>query len=164
MSSIKYVRPSWDEYYFDVMRAISRRATCGRGRSGCVIVKDSHIISAGYVGAPRGLPSCDESGHILQEVIENDGSVKEHCIRTVHAEQNAICQAAKLGIAVDGGELYCTMTPCNTCAMLIIQCGIKKVHCLQHYPHTDIEDNNIALLEHAGVSIVYETNKEALYE
>lgn len=164
MSNIKYIRPTWSEYYFEVMYAISKRATCGRGRSGCVITKDKHIISTGYVGAPIGFPSCDDIGHVIQEVIESDGSIGEHCIRTVHAEQNAICQAAKQGIAVEGAELYCSMTPCRTCAMLIIQCGIKKVHCISHYPHKDIEENTLYLFNYAGIEITFENNKEQEYE
>lgn len=164
MGNIKYIRPTWNEYYFEVMYAISKRATCGRGRSGCVITKNKHIISAGYVGAPIGFPSCDDIGHVIQEVIESDGSIGEHCIRTVHAEQNAICQAAKQGIAVEGAELYCSMTPCRTCAMLIIQCGIKKVHCISHYPHKDIEENTLYLFKYAGIEITFENDKEQEYE
>lgn len=146
------------------MHAISKRATCGRGRSGCVITKDKHIVSTGYVGAPIGFPSCDDVGHVIQEVIESDESIGEHCIRTVHAEQNAICQAAKQGIAVEGAELYCSMTPCRTCAMLIIQCVIKKVHCVSHYPHKDIEENTLYLFNYAGIEITFESDKEQEYE
>lgn len=164
MSNIKYIRPTWNEYYFEVMHAISKRATCGRGRSGCVIVKDNHIVSTGYVGAPTGLPSCDEIGHFIQEVIESDGTVGQHCIRTVHAEQNAICQAAKLGIAICDAELYCSMTPCKTCAMLIIQCGIKKVHCLAHYPHKEIEESTLYLFQCAGIDISFEKEEVLDYE
>lgn len=131
--SEKYVRPSWDEYFMEVCHAIAKRATCGRGRSGCVIAKDNQILVTGYVGAPNGLPHCDDVGHKLKKVTHEDGSVTEHCVRTVHAEQNAICQAAKRGISIDGATLFCKMTPCRTCAMLIINCGIKRVVAEKRY-------------------------------
>lgn len=164
MSNIKYKRPTWDEYFVYVTKAISTRATCSRGRSGCVIVKDNYILTTGYVGAPSGLLSCDEAGHILQNTVELDGSTQEHCIRTVHAEQNAICNAAKRGVALNGAELYCTMTPCRVCAMLLIQCGIKKVHCLVHYPHKILEENTQTLFKSAGIEINYFSSEESIYD
>ena len=133
MSDEKYIRPSWDEYFMEVANAISKRATCDRGRSGCVIAKDRQILVTGYVGSPKHLPHCDEVGHQMKKVLHEDGSVTQHCVRTVHAEQNAICQAARLGISIDGATLYCRMTPCRTCAMLIINCGIKRVVCEKKY-------------------------------
>lgn len=129
----KYIRPTWDEYFMEVMDAISKRATCNRGRSGCVIARDNQLLVTGYVGSPVGLPHCDEVGHQMKKVIHEDGSVTEHCVRTVHAEQNAICQAAKNGVALDNATLYCRMTPCRVCAMLIINCGIKRVVCERKY-------------------------------
>jgi dCMP deaminase len=129
----KYVRPSWDEYFMEVAKAIAKRATCDRGRSGCVIAKNKQIMSTGYVGSPIGMPHCDEVGHLMKKVIHDDDTVSQHCMRTVHAEQNAICQAAKQGISIEGATLYCKMTPCRTCAMLIINCGIKRVVCEKKY-------------------------------
>ncbi len=129
----KYVRPSWDEYFMEVMEAVAKRATCDRGRSGCVIAKDNQILVTGYVGSPKGFPHCDEVGHDLRKALHEDGTITQHCVRTVHAEQNAICQAAKRGISIDGATLYCRMTPCRTCAMLIINCGIKRVVCQRKY-------------------------------
>lgn len=111
----------------EVTNTIAKRATCDRGRSGCVIARNKQILVTGYVGSPRGLPHCDEMGHLFKKTIHEDGSVTNHCVRTVHAEQNAICQAARLGIALEGATLYCRMTPCRTCAMLIINCGIERV-------------------------------------
>ena len=128
-----YKRPSWDEYFMEVCEAISKRATCERGRSGCVIAKDKQLLVTGYVGAPSGLLHCDEAGHQLKQLVHEDGSVTTHCVRTVHAEQNAICQAAKRGISINGATLYCRMTPCRTCAMLIINCGIVRVVCQRRY-------------------------------
>jgi len=150
---IKYIRPTWDEYFIEVMHAIAKRATCDRGRSGCVIQKDNHLLSTGYVGAPAGLPSCDEVGHLIQEVIGSDDTISEHCVRTVHAEQNAICTAAKLGIAIQGSTLYCTMTPCRTCAMLIINSGIRRVAIEHHYRNKEQEDNSITMLKCCNIQV-----------
>ena len=121
------MRPDWDEYFIDMMDTVATRATCDRGRSGCIIVRDRRIISTGYVGSPAGLSHCDDVGHLMKQVIDDDGTTRQHCMRTIHAEQNAICQAAKHGISLEGSTLYCKMEPCRVCAMLIISCGIKKV-------------------------------------
>jgi dCMP deaminase len=123
----KIKRPSWDEYFMEIARAVAKRATCDRGKSGCVVVKDRHILVTGYVGAPAGLPHCDEIGHQMKIITHEDGSTSQHCVRTAHAEQNAICQAAKLGISLNGSTMYSKMTPCSTCAKMIINSGIKRV-------------------------------------
>jgi dCMP deaminase len=122
----KHVRPSWDEYFTNIAELICSRATCARGRSGCLIVRDRQILVTGYVGSPIGMPHCDEVGHEMHRVINDDGTETEHCIRTVHAEQNAIAQAAKLGVSVVGATLYCHMTPCYVCAKILINAGVKK--------------------------------------
>lgn len=128
-----YVRPSWDEYFMEIVEMVGSRGTCDRGRSGCVITKDKRIISTGYVGAPIGLPHCDEKGHEMHTVRHEDGNETMHCIRTTHAEQNAIVQAARVGIALEGATLYCKMTPCYVCAKMIVNAGIKRVVCAQDY-------------------------------
>jgi len=153
-----YVRPSWDEYFMEIANTVSKRATCNRGRSGCVIVKDKQILVSGYVGSPVGLPHCDEVGHQMKKMLHEDGSISEHCVRTVHAEQNAICQAAKRGIALEGSTLYCRMTPCRVCAMLIINCGIKRVVCEKKY-HAGAESEE--MFAKAGVELVF-FNEEIL--
>lgn len=126
-------RPSWDEYFIGISREVAKRATCDRGRSGCVIVKDKRIISTGYVGAPSKLPHCDEAGHLLKRILNDDGSKSLHCVRTTHAEANAIAQAAKYGVSIDGATLYVKMEPCLDCAKLIINSGIKRVVCEKKY-------------------------------
>ena len=126
-------RPSWDEYFLNLIRVISARATCDRGKSGCVIVKDKRILTTGYVGSPIGSKHCDEAGHEMHAVIHEDGTQTRHCIRTAHAEQNAIANAARFGVALNGATLYCHMTPCYTCAKMIINSGIKKVVCDKDY-------------------------------
>ena len=133
MEEQKYIRPSWDQYFLEIAHTVSKRATCDRGRSGCVIVRNRQILVTGYVGSPIGLPHCDEVGHQMKQTVHEDGHVTNHCVRTVHAEQNAICQAAKLGIALQDSTLYCRMTPCRVCAMLIINCGITRVVCEKKY-------------------------------
>lgn len=153
-----YVRPTWDDYFMEIAHTIAKRATCDRGRSGCVIARDRQILVTGYVGSPVGLPHCDEVGHLMKKVIHEDDRITLHCVRTVHAEQNAICQAAKLGVPLDGSTLYCKMTPCRTCAMLIINCGIKRVVCEYKY-HAGRESEEMFLL--AGIELQY-VNQDVL--
>jgi len=148
----KHQRPSWDEYFLHVADTVAQRATCDRGRSGCVIVKDKQILVTGYVGSPSGLPHCDDVGHQMKKTIHEDGEISNHCVRTVHAEQNAICQAAKRGIALEDSTLYCRMTPCRVCAMLIINCGIKRVVCEKKY-HAGAESEEMFAI--AGIEIKF---------
>ena len=156
----KYVRPSWDEYFLDLADAVSKRATCDRGRSGCVIVRDKRILVTGYVGSPAGFPHCDEIGHEIKKTIEEDGGVSDHCVRTVHAEQNAICQAAKMGVSIDGATVYCRMTPCRTCAMLLINCGIKRVYCERKYQSGQESEK---MFEKVRIKIDYKFNEVQKY-
>ena len=155
------LRPEWDRYFLDLCEAVSKRATCDRGKAGCVIVKNKRIMTTGYVGAPAGLSHCDEAGHDIRKVFDEKGSVSQHCVRTLHAEQNAIIQAAKFGIPLDGSTLYCKMTPCRTCAMMIINSGIKRVVCEKHY-HADKE--TIELFKLAGIKMEVMSNKVEEYD
>lgn len=154
-------RPSWDEYFMEITKTVAKRSTCDRGRAGCVIVRDNHILVTGYVGAPKGLPHCSEVGHLLKTVIHEDGSRSQHCMRTTHAEQNAIVQAAKLGIAIEGGTLYCKMTPCAACAKMIINAGIKRVVCEKRY-HQARESEE--LFRQAGIELDYFSEEIERYE
>lgn len=147
-----YRRPSWDEYFMEVCNSIAKRATCDRGRVGCVIARDNQILATGYAGAPSGLPHCDEAGHQLKKLVHEDGTVTQHCMRTVHAEQNAICQAARRGISIHGATVYCRMTPCRTCAMMIINCGVARIVCERRY-HAGSESE--AMFAQAGVAIEF---------
>lgn len=160
-SKEKYIRPTWDEYFMEIANTVSKRATCDRGRSGCVIARDKQLLVTGYVGSPIGLPHCDDVGHQFKQVVHEDGHVTNHCVRTVHAEQNAICQAARLGIALNGATLYCRMTPCRTCAMLIINCGIVRVVCEKKY-HAGAESE--AMFEEAGVKLEYVEDEILKYD
>lgn len=157
----KYVRPTWDEYFMEVANTIAKRATCDRGRSGCVIARESQLLVTGYVGSPIGLAHCDDVGHQMKKVVHENGRVSQHCVRTVHAEQNAICQAAKLGVSLRGATLYCRMTPCRTCAMLIINCGIRRVVCERKY-HDGAESEE--MFRQAGVELVYKYEEIQAYD
>jgi dCMP deaminase len=161
MTEEKYTRPSWDEYFLEIMETVARRATCDRGRSGCVIVKDKQILVTGYVGSPKGIAHCDEVGHLIKTVKHDDGTESQHCVRTVHAEQNAICQAAKLGIPLEGATLYCKMTPCRTCAMMIINAGIKKVVAQNKYQRAQ---DAIDLFKEANIELVHINEEVQKYE
>lgn len=118
-------RPSWDEYFMQIARDVSTRATCNRRLVGAVIVYDRRILTTGYNGAPHGLPHCTEVGCKMQ-----DG----HCIRTLHAEANAIIQGALNGVSLRGASLYVTCQPCNSCAKMIINAGIRRLVFDGDYP------------------------------
>jgi dCMP deaminase len=107
-------------------------------------------MTTGYVGAPAGLPHCDEAGHDLRKVTDFNDNTSQHCVRTLHAEQNAILQAARFGIPLEGSTLFCKMTPCRTCAMMIINAGIKRVVCKKRY-HAD--SDTLELFKQAGVEL-----------
>ena len=129
----KYKRPSWDEYFLQMALLVVSRGTCDRGRSGCVITKDKRILTTGYVGSPIGLAHCDEVGHKMHTVTNEDGTTSQHCIRTAHAEQNAINNAARSGVALLGATMYSKMTPCYKCAQSIVNVGIKEMVCEMDY-------------------------------
>ena len=143
-------RPSWDDYFLGLVDEVAGRATCDRGRSGCVITKDRRIVATGYVGSPAGLAHCDEAGHLLKTVEDGSGERRQHCVRTIHAEQNAICQAARFGTSLAWATLYCTMEPCRACAMLIINCGIVRVVCAHRY---HAADETRTMFAEAGVEL-----------
>lgn len=154
-------RPSWDEYFLRLCEEVAKRATCNRGRNSCVIVKDKRIVCTGYVGSPPNFPHCDEVGHLLKKVIHEDGTITQHCMRTVHAELNAILQAARFGIPLEGSTMYVRMTPCRNCAMAIISAGIKRVVCEKHY---HAEKESIELFAQAGVEFTVLKDEVVKYE
>ncbi|MDA1196636.1 MAG: deaminase [Nanoarchaeota archaeon] len=141
-------RPTWDEYFLALTKTIGLRGTCNRGRAGCIIVKKKRILTTGYVGSPPEMAHCDEVGHWFKQTIHEDGSVTKHCIRTIHAEANAIAQAANSGVNVHAGTLYCKMEPCLDCTKLLISAGIKRVVCEMKY-HAAKESRE--MLEEAGI-------------
>jgi len=119
-------RPSWDEYFMDITRLVASRSTCLRRQVGAVIVKDKKILATGYNGAPSGLAHCLDIGCLRKKMQIPSGQRHELC-RGLHAEQNAIIQAAYHGVSIRGASLYCTNLPCIICTKMIINAGIKRV-------------------------------------
>jgi dCMP deaminase len=154
------MRPSWDDYFLKLVDEVGARATCDRGKSGCVVVRDKRIICTGYVGSPSGMPHCDDVGHDFKQVIDDDGTTRQHCVRTVHAEQNAIVQAARYGLQLEGTTLYCSMEPCRVCAMLIASSGVSRVVARRRY-HAGGDTPEI--LAAAGVTLDIEDDSVATY-
>src|SRR5439155_2867995 len=122
---------SWDEYFMNIAREVATRATCDRKHVGAVIVRDRSILATGYNGSIAGLPHCDEEGHLME-----DG----HCVRTIHAETNAVIQAARNGVRIDGASIYVTASPCFSCFKLIANAGIKKIVYSEFYRDERIFD------------------------
>jgi dCMP deaminase len=129
----KHFRPSWDEYFMQVARLVAKRATCLRRRVGAVLVKDKRILATGYNGAPSGLTHCLEIGCLRQKLKIPSGQRHELC-RGLHAEQNALIQAALCGISAKDSILYATNQPCVICAKMLINAGIKEIVIAQGYP------------------------------
>lgn len=124
-------RADWNSYFMGIAEQVAARATCDRKHVGAVIVKDKNILATGYNGSISGMPHCDEMGHM----IEND-----HCVATIHAEANAILQAAKHGTSIDGADLYITTSPCWQCFKLIANAGIRRVFYGRFYRDNRIHD------------------------
>jgi len=135
-------RVSWEQYFMNIAHEVATRATCDRKRVGAVIVRNRTILSTGYNGSIRGLPHCSEVGHMM---------VNSHCVRTVHAEANAIVQAARNGVAIEGAEIYVTASPCWECFKLIANAGIKRIFFGEFYRDERIfnhaEQLNIELVD-----------------
>ena len=126
-------RPSWDSYFMQLAFVVAGRSTCLRRQVGAVMVKDKQILSTGYNGSPSGLLHCDEVGCLRQSLGVPSGERHEIC-RAVHAEQNALVQAAKHGVAIAGADLYTTLQPCVQCTKMMINAGIRRVVYTHSYP------------------------------
>lgn len=147
----RWLMNSWDKRFMDMAMLVSSWTSCQRvGRAvGAIIVKDKRILTTGYNGAPSGIETCREKGYCMRDSLNiKSGTCAEKCY-AVHAEQNAIVQAAKLGISVDGATLYCTHQPCTICTRLIINSGIKRV--VFKYPYPD--EFSMELFNEAGIVI-----------
>lgn len=120
-------RLSWDHYFLNITRQVAERSTCPRAKVGAVIVRDRSILASGYNGAPSGLPHCTEVGCLVYESRDPDGQIEENCYRTIHAEINAIAQAAKNGVSIRDADIYVTHTPCIHCLKVLINTGIKRI-------------------------------------
>jgi dCMP deaminase len=132
-------RPSWEEYFMSIAHQVASRSTCLRRKVGCIIVLDKRIVSTGYNGAPTGLPHCEEVGCLREDRGVASGERHELC-RGLHAEQNAIIQAALHGTAVGGGILFCTHKPCVLCTKMLINAGIRRVYYSEGYQDTLAEE------------------------
>ena len=142
-------RPSWDEYFMDIVEVVKTRSTCIRRQVGAVIVKDNRILASGYNGAPSGCRHCEDIGCLRQHLGIPSGQRHELC-RAIHAEQNAIIQAAAMGHAVQGGTIYVTHQPCVICAKMIINAGIKRIVVKEGYP----DQMSLDILAEAGLKPV----------
>ena len=155
-----HVRPDWQDYFLKIMDTVAERANCDRGRAAAIIVKDKRIVATGYVGAPAGLETCDEIGHLIKVAFDERGGQKKHCVRTTHAEMNAIAQAARHGTSIDGATIYIKMTPCLDCTKLLINAGIRRVVCRKRY-HAD--HDSVRILGQAGVELVVLSEEQETY-
>ena len=142
-------RPSWDEYFMHIASEVARRSTCLRRQVGAVLVLNKRILATGYNGAPSGVPHCAEVGCLREKLNVPSGERHELC-RGLHAEQNAMLQAARHGIRIEGATLYTTHVTCSMCAKMAINCGIVKITAGQDYP----DDLARELLDQAGVELV----------
>jgi len=142
-------RPSWDSYFIQMAQVVAGRSTCLRRQVGAVMVKDKQILSTGYNGSPSGLQHCDEVGCLRQSLGVPSGERHEIC-RAVHAEQNALVQAAKHGVAITGADLYTTHQPCVLCTKLLINAGIKRVIYVYSYP----DELAVKMATEAGLNLV----------
>lgn len=142
------MRPSWDEYFMKIVEIVKERSTCLRRKVGALIVKDKKILTTGYNGAPKGCKHCIDIGCLREQLNIPSGERHELC-RAMHAEQNAIVQAAYSGTSVAGGTLYVTTQPCSLCAKMAINAGIKRIVYRGEYP----DKLSLELLKEAGVEI-----------
>jgi len=143
-------RLSWDEYFMSVAHLISQRATCKRAHIGAVIVRDNNILATGYNGAPCGLPHCDDDNCLIYTSTHPDGTVEKNCMNTIHAEINAIIQAAKHGISIKDADIYITASPCINCLKALINVGIKQIYYDKPYKIENISD----MLHKTGVKLI----------
>ena len=142
-------RLSWDDYFMDITRLVSKRSTCLRRYVGAVIVRDKRILATGYNGAPRGLAHCEETGCLREKLGIPSGQKQELC-RGLHAEQNAIIQAALSGVSIENSQIYSVTQPCIICAKMIINSGIKRVIYQDSYPDELAEQ----MFSEAGVELI----------
>jgi len=141
------MRPSWDEYFMDVARTVATRSTCDRKAVGAVIVRNRQILSTGYNGSVRDTEHCDDVGHLMEN---------GHCVRTVHAEANAIVQAARNGVSIDGAVMYITACPCFICFKMLVNAGIKDILYEEYYGR---DEKVQALALRTGVGLLYVGNE-----
>lgn len=143
-------RPSWDEYFMQMAELAATRSTCLRRSVGAAIVKDRHVVATGYNGAPRQIMHCGERGGCLREKLGVPSGERHELCMGLHAEQNAIIQAATLGATIEGGTIYITHQPCVICAKMIINAGIRRIVVKEGYP----DQLAVDILAEAGLKVV----------
>jgi len=141
------VRPTWDEYFMQIAKLVSSRSTCMRRQVGAVLVKERNILATGYNGVPSGITHCDVAGCLREQMQVPSGERHELC-RGLHAEQNAIIQAARHGTNIADSILYCTDSPCIICSKMLINAGIRQIAYLRGYP----DSLSLSMLEEAGIA------------
>lgn len=147
-------RPSWDEYFMDITKLVAKRSTCLRRKVGAILVKDRNILATGYNGAPSGIPHCLDVGCLREQMSIPSGERHELC-RGLHAEQNAIIQAAYHGVRIRGATLFCTDHPCSICIKMLINAGIKRIV----YQNGYSDDLAKELIQQSGLEVVLFTGK-----
>ena len=140
-------RASWEEYFMKIAKEVATRGTCDRKKIGAVIVKDRNILSTGYNGSIKGMPHCDDVGHMM----END-----HCVATIHAETNAVLQAAKNGVTINDAEIYTTASPCWICFKMLANAGIKKIYYAEFYR----DERTFEVAKKLGIELIEVNSKE----
>ncbi|HIE28446.1 TPA: dCMP deaminase family protein [Candidatus Poribacteria bacterium] len=143
-------RLNWHQYFMKIANLVAERSTCCRAKVGAVIVKDKNILSTGYNGSPSGLPHCTDVGCLVYKSITPDGRTEENCFRTIHAEINAIAQAAKHGSSINEADIYITHTPCIHCLKVLINTGIKNIYYQHEYKVETIAD----MVEQAEINLM----------
>lgn len=142
-------RPSWHQYFMTITRQVAERSTCNRAKVGAVIVRDRNIVATGYNGSPAGLPHCTEVGCLIYSSRTPSGEMEENCFRTIHAEINAIAQAAKNGASIRDADIYITHTPCIHCFKVLLNTGIRRIYYEREYKLHTLED----MLSHTDVTL-----------
>ena len=142
------IRPNWDKYFLSIAKLVSKRSTCLRRKVGAVLVKDKRILSTGYNGAPSNIKHCEKTGCLREKLRVPSGQRHELC-RGLHAEQNALLQAALHGVSAQGSKMYATNQPCIICAKMLINAGIKEIAILGHYPDKMAKE----FLKEAGIRV-----------
>lgn len=143
------MRPSWDDYFMQIAHLVASRATCLRRKVGAILVRDKRILSTGYNGPPAGLPHCDELGGCLRTKLQVPSGERHEISRAVHAEQNAIIQAAVHGFSIRGATLYATNQPCSLCTKMLVNAGVKEFVVSDGYPDELAKE----IIQQAGVVV-----------
>lgn len=148
-------RPSWEDYFMDIAILVAKRSTCLRRSVGAIIVKDKRILSTGYNGAPTNVRHCDEVGCLREQLGIESGKMHELC-RGIHAEQNAIIQAAYHGVSLKDASVFCTNLPCSICAKMIINAGIRKIYYRSGYADELSQD----MIQEAKIELIHLDTKQ----